>query len=70
MKQTSIEWLHETAKQRELDKFDWEDAKNMHKQEIVSAINDAWNMAKHSNFYNAQAEQYYNETYKGGQDGC
>jgi len=60
---TAVEWLYMKSKERELDKFDWEDAKNIHKQEIVSAINDAWNMAKHSNFVNAQAEKYYNETY-------
>lgn len=27
--QTAIEWLHEIAKQREPDKFDWEEAKRM-----------------------------------------
>ena len=80
-KQTSIEWLVNELKKSKhyhqminevhrnsteaIDVI--EQAKQMHKEEIVSAINDAWNMAKHSNFYNAQAEQYYNETY-GGQD--
>jgi hypothetical protein len=39
-------------------------AKEMEKEQIIDAVNDTWNMAKHSNFVNAQAEQYYNETYK------
>ena len=38
-------------------------AKQMEKEQIVNAINDSWNMAKHSNFADAQAEQYYHETY-------
>lgn len=29
VQQTAIEWLHEIAKQREPDKFDWEQAKTM-----------------------------------------
>jgi hypothetical protein len=32
MKQTAVEWLHKLSKQRELDKFDWEQAKEMEKQ--------------------------------------
>jgi hypothetical protein len=38
-------------------------AKEMEKEQIIDAVNDAWNMEKHSNFVNAQAKQYYNETY-------
>ena len=30
---TAIEWLHEIAKQREPDKFDWEQAKQMEKEQ-------------------------------------
>jgi hypothetical protein len=33
MKQTAVEWLHEIAKQREPDKFDWEQAKAMEKEQ-------------------------------------
>jgi hypothetical protein len=33
MKQTAVEWLHYVSKQRELDKFDWEQAKEMEKNE-------------------------------------
>lgn len=36
---TSIEWLYKLSKQRELDKFDLEQAKEMHKQEIIDAYN-------------------------------
>ena len=35
---TAVEWLHEIAKQREPDKFDWEQAKQIEKQQII----DAW----------------------------
>lgn len=31
--QTTVDWLHEIAKQRELDKFDWEQAKAMEKEQ-------------------------------------
>jgi len=30
-KQTAVKWLHEIAKQREPDKFDWQQAKEMEK---------------------------------------
>lgn len=36
-KQTAIEWLHEIAKQREPDKFDWEQAKEMENEQIMTA---------------------------------
>jgi hypothetical protein len=42
-----------------------EQAKAMEKEQIMDAVNDSWNMAKHSNFADAQAEHYYNETYGG-----
>jgi hypothetical protein len=35
--QTAVEWLHKLSKQRELDKFDWEQVKEMEKQQIVDA---------------------------------
>jgi hypothetical protein len=34
MKQTAVEWLHEIAKQREPDKFDWEKAKEIENEQI------------------------------------
>jgi hypothetical protein len=35
MKQTAVEWLYNLSKQRELDKFDWEQAKAMEKKEKI-----------------------------------
>jgi hypothetical protein len=67
-KQTAVEWLIEQMKLDELFNADYfiQQAKEMEKEQIIDAVNDAWNMAKHSNFVNAQAEQYYNETYNKG----
>ena len=39
-KQTAIEWLHQIFKQREPDKFDWEQAKQM---ELAQRIEDYTN---------------------------
>jgi hypothetical protein len=67
-KQTATEWLHEIAKQREPDKFDWQQAKAMHKQEIINAYRDGRSdqqSEKPSRFYNRWAELYYYETYGG-----
>ena len=55
---TAVEWLHEIAKQREPDKFDWEQAKQIEKQQII----DAW-IATDNELQRLAAEQYYNETY-------
>jgi len=52
---TSIEWLYQLSKQRELDKFDLEQAKEMHKQEIVEAYCNGNDLIG--------AEQYYQETF-------
>ena len=38
MKQTAAEWLHYVSKQRELDKFDWEQAKEMEKEQKHKSI--------------------------------
>ena len=59
MKKTAVEWLHEIAKQRELDKFDWEQAKAMEKEQIVNAYNDCEWTGDHED-----GEQYYKETYE------
>jgi hypothetical protein len=56
MKQTAVEWLHYVSKQRELDKFDWEQAKEMEKEEIIDAYET-------SHISMMTAEQYYNETF-------
>jgi hypothetical protein len=68
-KQTAVEWLLEVLNDQQLLKnYPIEiidKAKEMEKEQIMDAVNDSWNMAKHSNFADAQAEQYYNETYGG-----
>jgi hypothetical protein len=66
MKQTAVEWLHYVSKQRELDKFDWEQAKEMEKEQIK----DAWDkrgdriVPKYFLKENITGEQYYNQTFK------
>jgi len=70
-KQTAVEWLQEQLNpdMRTMQGISvqslLEDAKAMEKEQIMDAVNDSWNMAKHSNFADAQAEQYFNETYGG-----
>ena len=69
-KQTAVEWLlFELSKNGLLPDGIPDDihnqAKAMEKEQIIDAVNDSWNMAKHSNFVDAQAEQYYNQTYGG-----
>lgn len=60
--QTAIEWLHQIFKEREPDKFDWEQAKQMEKKQIMNAwvhgFADVYNWP-----INGKSEQYYNETY-------
>ena len=41
-KQTAVEWLYELSKERELDKFDLEQAKYMEKQQINKACYDGY----------------------------
>ena len=72
-KQTAVEWLQNNLKDffhidfAHLDYMTraFDQAKAMEKEQIMDAVNDSWNMAKHSNFADAQAKQYYNETYGG-----
>jgi hypothetical protein len=72
-KQTAVEWLQEQLNpdMRTMQGISvqslLEDAKAMEKEQIMDAVNDSWNMVKHSNFADAQAKQYYNETYGGEQ---
>jgi len=67
---TSIEWLIEQFKDYDfllsLHQFDIEQAKEMHKQEII----DAWNDGDYAYFYSKETgkdfengEQYYQETF-------
>ena len=62
-KQTAVKWLVEQFEEshsyiNEIFKETIEQAKAMEKEQIMDAVNDSWNMAKHSNFADAQAEQY------------
>jgi hypothetical protein len=59
MKQTAVEWLHYVSKQRELDKFDWEQAKEMEKEQIKNA----WLNSLTKGDFNS-ADEYYNKTFK------
>ena len=67
MKQTSIEWLKERLKYRFLnndtEESIFEQAKEMHKQEIK----DAFTQGAEDGFYgdgSSNKEQYYQETFK------
>ena len=59
--QTAVEWLYNLSKQRELDKFDLEQAKAMEKQQIMNAVYDSMGTNFDPNY--GRAELYYNETY-------
>ena len=66
---TAVEWLHEIAKQREPDKFDWQQAKEMEKQRTISfaLLCMLSKQDVHINLRNDLVRKY-NETY-GGKDG-
>jgi anti-sigma regulatory factor (Ser/Thr protein kinase) len=57
--QTAVDWLHEIAKQREPDKFDWEQAKQMENEFIKNAYNAGYDdaMCNHIN----DVENYIND---------
>jgi hypothetical protein len=58
-KQTAVEWLYELSKERELDKFDLEQAKYMEKEQINKACYDGYYQEE---LYDIR--EYYNDTYK------
>jgi hypothetical protein len=60
---TAVEWLWEIAYNRELTVEDWKQAKEMYKQQIIDAHNNGKNILPP----NESGEQYYNETYGGGE---
>ena len=73
-KQTAVEWLWEqidnsipfqNIQTSQIFNGLLEQAKEMEKKQIIQALKDSWNLAKHSNFDNPHAEDYYNETYGG-----
>jgi hypothetical protein len=57
---TAVEWLHEIAKQREPDKFDWKQANKLYKEQIINAYVKGY---IESELINKGAE-YYNKTFK------
>ena len=70
-KQSSVEWLHE---QLTLTWYDYnsskdilDQAKAMHKVEIMQSLNDGKSMAL-GTMVNTSLEQYYNEIYGGNNE--
>jgi hypothetical protein len=60
MKQTSIDWLWNLSLIKELMAEDFEQAKEMHKQEMKECWKDGFRFdSKYKNF-----EEYYQETFK------
>jgi hypothetical protein len=61
-KQTAVEFLQQTLwEQGEIDKFDWDKAKQMEKEQIMDSYeygNCDWEFGIY-----IKGEQYYNETY-------
>jgi len=64
----SVEWLYKLSKERELDKFDLEQAQAMHHQEILAAYKEGQSLRFDDNL-NYMAEQYFKETFKTTKDG-
>jgi hypothetical protein len=63
--QSSIEWLYKLSKERELDKFDLEQAKEMHKHEIIDAYYQCGrDNFEHIKVINRSATEYYQDTFK------
>ena len=60
---SSIEWLFQKLWDTPIDKLNWyailEQAKEMHKQEIINA----YTSGEHQQGFEDEAEQYYNETF-------
>ena len=64
MEQTAVDWLHQISKQREPDKFDWEQAKAIEKEQIQKAFSFGREIPlNHPTLPHYSSEEYYNETY-------
>ena len=59
---TAVEWLHELSKQRELDKFDWQQAKEMEKEQMSLCYKVG--VIDGNNGEILKFENYYKETFK------
>jgi hypothetical protein len=69
-KQTAVDWLEEQYYESEgkLTRHDFEQAKAMHKEEIIKSNRAGVDMViDKENFY-VTGEQYYNETYGGNNE--
>jgi len=77
-KQTAVEWLFKLSKERELDKFDLEEAKAMEREQHKTSFNKGYDRRNYIHDFEyggveyweeepKEFEQYYNETYKGGE---
>jgi hypothetical protein len=63
MEQTAVEWLIEQIKsEKYIEDVDFEQAKELEKQQIVKAVYDSMGTNLDPNM--GRAEQYYNEIYK------
>lgn len=70
MTQTVVEWLQEISSRRELDMFDFIDAKHMFQQQIEAAF--LHGMTHSEDYFDASMDgtriseerNYYNETYR------
>ena len=62
MKQTAVEWLYNLSKQRELDKFDFQQAKEMEKKQLcyfyIKGVEAEFNNPYVTNI------EFYNKTFK------
>ena len=63
-KQSSVKWLQSIELERDLTLADWNQAKEMHKQEIIAAKDDNYVYGEAWEKLGTLGEQYYNETFK------
>ena len=64
-KQTAVEWLFKLSKERELDKFDLEEAKAMERKQMMELISFVRVHNKMGKSVEDLLQQF--ETYKGGE---
>ena len=63
--QTAVEWLYNLSKQRELDKFDLEQAKEMEKEQTKNAMMYALDEDGHTGDWKIKfVNDYYDKTFK------
>jgi hypothetical protein len=64
---TAVDWLYALSKERELDIFDLEQAKEMEKNQIVDAVNNSGGYVDEvfweEQYTFTKGEQYYKKTY-------